>query len=149
MNFIPEKVADGDDLRTWVDFQWQMEMTGGGNYDKPSLAFRLPMKTRHPGFGRQQQQMSHLGYFWWRFLTDFRGSFVGVLELWRVFLSFPFGDFCPCFFPSGFTPARSFFLDKIWKLMLLWTELAVSPWIHLGHLLWRPRGRGQLKFVGF
>ena len=116
MNFIPEKVADGDDLRTWVDFQWQMEMTGGGNYDKPSLALRLPMKTRHPWVWKTTRTMSHLGYFWWRFLTDFRGSFVGLLELWSfyvlvvpIFLVFPLGLFLPMVFIHQVSPPPGVF----------------------------------------
>ena len=77
--------------------------------------------------------MSHLGYFWWRFLYNgFSWKFCwgsrtmeGVLVVPSSF-SFPFGFIFAWFLSIRFHPRPEFFLDKIWKLMLLWTELASS-----------------------
>ena len=100
-----------------------MEMTGG-NYDKTSLALRLPrVKPGTYGFGRQQKCPTWVIFgaskngFSWKF---FRGS--RTME--GVFLSFPFGFIFAHVFFHQVSPPPGDVLDKIWKLMLLWTELA-------------------------
>lgn len=105
-----------------------MEMTGGGNYDKPQrLALRLPaFQGLNPApMGLEDNKNNvPLGLFLVALPTGCSWKFCwGSRTMEGVFFVFPLVIFA-MFFSIRFHPRPEFFLDKIWMLMLLWTESA-------------------------